>query len=194
MKREKFILVAALMLALAPGFSGMAHAIPCGVGNGFVNGGGADYACQDGGSGDNNDWNINLNAGAGFFGYTDWARLEKNDTPGGVDVDDFNVGLVVNPDSNVGSGTWSFTNSPWSTYSDIMIILKSGNHNGIYFSGYLVDLSDAGGFWDTGGKGLSHLSVYGRGMESAPVPEPATLMLLVTGLIGVGVFRKKFKA
>ena len=178
MKKRKFILKIVVIVAMALGMSGVVHAIPCTVG--FVNGGGSDYICEDGLG---NDWNTDLNAGAGFFGFTDWDKLEKND--GGVDIEDFNVGLGITGLGTT-SGTWSFSNDPWGAYSEIMLVLKGGNG----FSAYKVAFEDLGGDWDSGGSigrpDLSHMSVYGV------VPEPATILFLGSGLFGFGVFRKKF--
>jgi hypothetical protein len=82
------------------------------------------------------------------------------------------------------------------------LLVKDGDvnaHPGIP-SWYLFDLTALGwdgmadlaltGFWPNGGA-ISHVSLYGT---SAPVPEPATMLLLGSGILGLAGFRKKFKA
>jgi hypothetical protein len=76
--------------------------------------------------------------------------------------------------------------------------LKAGDG----FSIFSVDGSS--GFWSTaetlGGKGISHVSIFeGQGGTITPgggggaqVPEPATIFLLGSGLLGIFGYRKKF--
>jgi hypothetical protein len=181
---------AAAVLALgALLFSGEAKAIPCSAGSLTPS-----TACQNGANGDNNDSAADLNAGSGFFNLTGWVFLEKNNTPGATDPGAFNLGLVVTPDANVDDGTWSFTNSPWGTYGDIAIVLKDGNQNGIFYSAYLLVDFSTSGTWDTGGPGLSHMSVYGRGTPTTQVPEPVSLALLGSGLLALALLRRCKKA
>jgi hypothetical protein len=110
---------------------------------------------------------------------------------------------------NVGdkSGTWDLT---WSGIGfpvtiDIVAVLKGGN-------GYAAFLFDdeflpAPGtnipddiwritFNNNGGKipDLSHMSLYARDVRHDPVPEPATMVLFGTGLVGLaGLARRKTK-
>lgn len=166
---------AALLLA------GEAKAIPCSAGSLTPS-----TACQDGANGDNNDSAADLNAGSGFFNLTGWVLLEKNETPGPIEAGAFDLGLVVTPDANVDDGTWSFTNDPWGTFGDIAIVLKDGNQNGVFYSAYLLVDFSTNGTWDTGGPGLSHMSVYGRGTPTTQVPEPSAMLSLGMGLLAIG--------
>lgn len=81
-------------------------------------------------------------------------------------------------------GTWSYI----ATTKDVVF----STTNAALLS-YLID----GGTFGIGIDPDCHF--YGNGITvettpAAPVPEPATLLLLGTGLMGVGAFRKKFKS
>jgi hypothetical protein len=53
----------------------------------------------------------------------------------------------------------------------------------------IVDFSDIAGLPTLGR--LSHITYFGS--DSAPVPEPSTVLLLGTGLLGLTGFRKKLR-
>lgn len=178
---------AILLLALR----GNASAIPCSAGyvdgspNGINNGG---YNCQNGGTGDNNDSASDL---PGFFGLTGWEHLQQEDTPGGL-ITTVDIGLQVSPDNNAPNGTWQFNDSVWANYSDIVIVLKDGRTpENIYWSAYHVTTGDTSGDWNTGGRGLSHLTVYG--IREEQVPEPTSLALLGMGLASLGLMRRRLR-
>ena len=90
---------------------------------------------------------------------------------------------------NGNTGTWSFSSSAWSQYSDLAIGFKfgTGNRPDEWFVYNVADLVSSGNwqFFNVGrrGGGLSHLVLYGSGERS--VPEPGTLGLLGLGLAGI---------
>jgi hypothetical protein len=128
----------------------------------------------------------------------DLVELYKND------VDDGESGSLL------GSYDTSFFNEPDDPSEALIeymggpnitaayLLVKDGNHSPYW---YLFDLTADGldwdgmedlelsGFW-TGRGAISHVALYG---EAVSVPEPATLLLLGVGLVGIaGVSRRKF--
>ena len=181
-KNEITTWIACLVLLMT---MGAVHAVPCSQGS--VSG---SVSCQDGTA--NNDFLTNpleVNVET-FFGFNDWVFLQKQNTPGILETG-IDVGLVVAPTTGTQTGTWEFGNAVWPNYEDVMIVLKTGNNQPVFFSGYLLDnvLMPTAGTWDTGDKDLSHLTLYARGAASGP--EPTTAALLLLGLIGAGLSRKR---
>jgi hypothetical protein len=121
--------------------------------------------------------------------FDDFEQISKIDYPSDFPSSD---GLTITVDQDGGealSGTWTST-SPIDFF-----IVKASNE----FAVYNVDGATSGSWSTTGlvnkhGKqqGLSHVSGYSGGGGGAQVPEPATIFLLGSGLLGLFGFRKKF--
>lgn len=93
-----------------------------------------------------------------------------------------------------GSGTW-FAPAAWS--GPIYYSIKTANQNSNPPGGFELYYAngDLSGFWDTtglGNHGLSHISFWSA--NASPVPEPTTMLLFGTGLVGlagISIRRKK---
>ena len=68
-----------------------------------------------------------------------------------------------------------------------------GGSDGITISGELPGDGSGGGGEGGGGDDLSLLSEGGEGLPSVHHPEPATMLLLGTGIAAMGIFRKRNK-
>ncbi|MBC8442308.1 MAG: PEP-CTERM sorting domain-containing protein [Deltaproteobacteria bacterium] len=101
---------------------------------------------------------------------------------------------------SIGSGGTIAWNSGTPTATDAYLLVKDGKNDPFW---YLFNLSDTGGLgWDgmdtiqlqdfwPGNGAISHVSLLNGG-TSAPVPEPATMLLFGLGLLGIaGVSRRK---
>ncbi len=193
MKQIKYFFFALILLASTISMQTNAFAIPCDTGG--VSG---SVDCQNGA--DNNDkipGNVAVTVNdENFFGFSNWIYLQK-DEEGSIDTN-INAGWTITPEDGSwadDAGTWSFLSSVWDTFTDVMIVVKGGNHKGVFFSGYLLDnvLEPTSGTWDTGGRDVSHLTLYAREGDNPPIPEPTTIILLGSGLIGLACFRRKLK-
>lgn len=125
----------------------------------------------------------------GFFNFTDWAFSGKLGVSG------------YSGDGTGQSGNWNLSNVIDNTWTDIMLVFKSGQEDLI---GYRFAPTTTSGTWQSpflmqngNYRDVSHVSVYYRaGVVRPPVdvPEPATLLGL--GVVGAGLFagRKGKKA
>ncbi len=195
MYKIKYCLFALILTAVTLSFNNTAFAIPCGSGG--VSG---SVSCQDGiGKNDKTPGGVAVTVNnESFFGFSDWLFLQK-DNEGSLETN-ISTDWTITPEDGGWAddkGDWSFLSNVWDNYTDVMIVLKGGNHNGVYFSGYLLDneLEPINSTWDTGGRDVSHLTLYARNQnqppDSPPIPEPGILLMLGSGFFVFYGFRKK---
>ena len=123
----------------------------------------------------------------GLFGETDWvslARVEGEGTSGGLTISYGSAGAY--------DGTWSYVGD---LYEEMVLVLKQG----ATFTAYLFEggiFED--GYWSTtelafgnNAGDLSHATIYGRGANLSAVPLPAAGFLLLGGLAGLGLMRRR---
>lgn len=192
-KRGISLLMGAMLVGALFVLPSGAQAVPCGYAGISPTSG----ICLDG---DNNDTAADLN-GALFGGFDGWMELTKAEGSGDNDY--------WSGDFTGSSGNFTLDATLWSDYANLAVVLKGGNI-GVQslmtpgeqqkWSAYML-LDDVLNYsWayaaDTT-KSISHLTLYARGEGTppsggdTPVPEPATMLLFGTGLLGfAGAFRK----
>lgn len=181
------LLFGALLLGALFAFAGGAQAVPCGWGGVTPFG-----VCADGPLGDANDSVGDMNNVLAFGGFSDWFELTKaepGDDSGDADPAIW-TGDFVGP-----TGNFTLNADLWTSYENLAVVLKDGGsttNKDIKWSVYMLVNPDLAYEWDYDGrKNISHLTLYARPAGDTPVPEPATMLLFGTGLLGfAGTFRK----
>lgn len=127
-----------------------------------------------------NDTNT-ITTSSNFFNMTGWTLADKNDD---VTSGNQNLTFATAPVNGAVSGTWSISNP--DNYTSVFMTLKAGNS----FAAFLLDAATfMSGTWSST-RDLSHASIYYRG-QPAPIPLPASGVLLLAGLAGLAVARRR---
>jgi hypothetical protein len=94
-------------------------------------------------------------------------------------------------DTNAGSGLSGTLNL--GTIGDYLVLFKfgGGNNNPDWFILFLDDASTATWELFNGGNGLSHVTVWGDPGDTPQVPEPASLLLFGSGLLGAAAAKRR---
>nr|WP_309502592.1 VPLPA-CTERM sorting domain-containing protein [uncultured Roseovarius sp.] len=137
-----------------------------------------DAACFTGNDTNQINPNGKKSAPMVLFGHSDWVLADKTDET----VVGSPITFTTNPTNGAKSGRWEVADWAGRTTGDVVITLKAGNG----FGAFLVDTDYFSGTW-LATKGLSHASIYYRGVT--PVPLPAGGFLLLSALAGLGFTR-----
>ncbi|MFH2046425.1 MAG: PEP-CTERM sorting domain-containing protein [Pseudomonadota bacterium] len=150
-----------------------------------------------------NPTDAQLTTASGYAG--PWTELYKQEV-GGAEVGDFadSYQTFFTPTTDPKGATIIYDGDPdpYINGNPIYLLVKDGKHGHYLFNLSAITIDDStyswngqdtiilSGFYPDGGS-ISHISIYGTSVPS--VPEPATLLLLGFGLVGLAGVGSKFK-
>lgn len=193
-------------VVVALGLTSAARAVTCAWDDVTLGGNSAD-ACAGWTSGVGANTTDEGNYVAGSFTDGPWTFLAKDE--GAPDSGMF-AGLEFTLTANTGSETGSWTLSwidpaPYETFPillDFAVLMKSGQGAAAYlFEDFSIASAPGGstGDWEIKwtnknghAQGLSHFSLFVR-EDGTPVPEPATMLLFGSGLVGLAGYARRRK-
>ncbi|QTA80456.1 PEP-CTERM motif-containing protein [Desulfonema limicola] len=134
---------------------------------------------------------LNLNIELSFMGKRDADNNAVEGEQINVTYSEYNLDGEIDNTLDTGySGTWAFENTDnvLNFYA-----VKASNEYAFYY----VNPASSFGTWNTSDIGgqkiyeISHFSAYTNSTSSNQVPEPATMFILGSGLMGIGLIRRK---
>jgi len=107
--------------------------------------------------------------------------------------------IFLNTSTDPQGAEISFTSGPSISVSPVYLLVKDGNHDPIWYVFNLSDLPGGyswngtdtivlQGFWPKQGA-ISHVALFGPAVST---PEPSSLLLISTGIVGVLLIRRRF--
>lgn len=142
----------------------------------------------------NNGNELNANA-ADVLVAAGWTVIDKDQNPDAIFLND---GWFSVTGMGAISGTFTIDPAAWGTWGEIAIgLVVGGGRIDPKWAAFELPTGETSGLWADApqqGGGLSHAVLYGRGtpVDITEVPEPATLLLLGSGLT-IAARRKRAK-